>query len=122
MAIPLLKKFPNHKLIISFFSPSGYQNFKHTQENLTKVYLPIDYKKNAEFILKTIQPEILIFVKYDFWFNLINTAHKFKVPTLSFATKVDKKQWYLKPFWKWQKKSLKNLSFILTVDEKSNKN
>ena len=55
MAIPLLKKFSNHKLIISFFSPSGYQNFKYTQENLSKVYLPIDYKRNAEFILKTIK-------------------------------------------------------------------
>ena len=120
MAIPLLKKFPNHKLIISFFSPSGYHNFKHTQENLSKVYLPIDYKNNAEFILKTTNPKLLIFVKYDFWFNLIETAYKLNIPTLAFSSKFYKKQWFLKPSWKWQNKTLKQMSSILTIDEQSN--
>ena len=123
MAIPLLKKlsaeYPKKNIIISFFSPSGFKNFNYQQKNLIKVYLPIDYKKNAEFILKTIQPEILIFVKYDFWFNLITTAQELKIPTLCFSTKVEMNKWYLKRFWKWQNKSLKQLSSILTVDEKS---
>jgi 3-deoxy-D-manno-octulosonic-acid transferase len=125
MAIPLMKKFseelPNHNLIISFFSPSGFQNFNYEQKNLFKVYLPIDYKENAEFILHTINPKLLIFVKYDFWFNLINMAHELKIPTLCFSTKIDKNKWFIKSFWKWQNKSLKNFSAILTVDKKSNK-
>ncbi len=126
MAIPLLKKFSeeysNFNIIISFFSPSGFKNFNYSQQNLTKVYLPIDYKVNAEFILNTLRPKLLIFVKYDFWFNIINTAHQLKIPTLCFSTNINENKWFLKPFWKWQKKSLKNISSILTIDEKSRKN
>lgn len=126
MAIPLLKRlsveYPKKNIIISFFSPSGFKNFNYQQKNLIKVYLPIDYKKNAEFILNTIKPEILIFVKYDFWFNLITTAQELKIPTLCFSTKVKINEWYLKSFWNWQNKSLKEFSSILTLDKTSHQN
>ena len=124
MAIPLIealsKEFPEHQLIISFFSPSGFQNFKYKLKNLSKIYLPIDFKRNSEFILEYIKPQLLIFVKYDFWFNLINKAHELKIPTVCFSTKIDQNKWFFKPFWKWQNSSLKKFSAILTVDKESN--
>lgn len=124
MAVPLIdeisKEFSEHQIIISFFSPSGYQNFKYEIKNLSKIYLPIDLKKNSEFILEAIKPQLLIFVKYDFWFNLINKAHELKIPTICFSTKIDQNKWFFKPLWKWQNESLKKFSAILTVDDKSN--
>ena len=66
-----LEKYPDKEIILTFFSPSGYENVNLENKRIHKLYLPLDTKGNAtEFVEKT-NPSIAIFAKYDFWFNTI---------------------------------------------------
>ena len=122
MAIPLIEKLLEKKecqIVISFFSPSGYKNFKYSNKNLFKIFLPIDTIKNAKEIIKIIQPKHLVFVKYDLWMNLIIESQKNDIPISIFSAKFHQKQWYFNPFSNWAKNSLQNISNILTIDKES---
>ena len=68
----LKKIYPNHKVILSFFSPSGYEIKKNNSIADIVVYLPLDTKSNANKFLDIVKPELTIFVKYEFWPNFLN--------------------------------------------------
>lgn len=124
MAIPLMKQIlaiENTQIIMSFFSPSGYENFNYNDKNYIKIYLPFDSKKNSKKIIQFIKPKILIFVKYDLWLNLINECNKKNIPTLVFSSKFRINQWYFKSSGKSAKNILKTINCILTVDHLSEK-
>lgn len=67
----LKKERPNHKLVVSFFSPSGYEVKKNTPIADAVVYLPLDTQANAENFIKALHPELAIFVKYEIWPNYL---------------------------------------------------
>ena len=122
MAIPLMKEILAHEntqIIMSFFSPSGYENFTYQEKNFTKIYLPFDSKKNSKKIIEFINPKILIFVKYDLWLNLISECNKKNIPTLVFSSKFRVNQWYFKFFGKSAQNILKTINCILTIDQLS---
>lgn len=83
MAVPLIEEISKNEpltaFIISFFSPSGYQNAK-LLPNCTKLYLPFDSINNANTWIHEIDPDIAIFVKYEFWPNFINECNQRKIP------------------------------------------
>ena len=60
------KKYPNHKILLTFFSPSGYENKKNTQISDWIFYLPADTKENAKKFIQIVKPIKAIFVKYEF--------------------------------------------------------
>ncbi len=78
----LKEKYPTHKIAVSFFSPSGYEIRKNYQGADLIFYLPLDTKSNAEKLIKVLHPEILILVKYEYWFNLITALHQHNIPTI----------------------------------------
>ena len=122
MAIPLIQqifKTPNHQLVMSFFSPSGYKNFNYQNEFFFKCYLPIDFKNNSKRIIEFINPKILIFIKYDLWLNLINECHKKEIPTVIVSSKFRKQQWYFKPYARESIEILKSITKIFTLDKAS---
>ncbi len=105
MAIPLIqeiyKKNPQTEFIISFFSPSGYKNAK-LEPNCKKFYLPFDTKKNAENWMKSIQPDLIIFIKYEIWPIFLRTAHSQKIPVWFWNFTLRKNHFLLKSwagFW-----------------------
>ena len=119
MALPLIKRILENKanqVVISFFSPSGYQNFKFNRTNLHKIYLPIDTKKNADQLIKKINPNHLIFVKDDLWLNTINACHQSNVNITIFNAKFRQDQWYFKTHGNWAKKVFK-IHKIFTIDQ-----
>jgi 3-deoxy-D-manno-octulosonic-acid transferase len=78
--LPLMEKiklqFPNHKIVLTFFSPSGYEvRKKNTIADLTQ-YLPVDTKSNAKTFLKLVHPELVFFIKYEYWPNYLNELKK----------------------------------------------
>jgi 3-deoxy-D-manno-octulosonic-acid transferase len=83
MAIPLIQKMAqndeNLEFIISFFSSSGYKNAK-LEPNCKKFYLPFDTQSNAKFWYRHVQPDVVVFVKYEFWPIFINYAHQLNIP------------------------------------------
>jgi 3-deoxy-D-manno-octulosonic-acid transferase len=122
MANSIIKKILNQKnnqVVMSFFSPSGYENYNFENENFHKFYLPFDKKRNSKKIIDFINPSILIFVKYDLWLNLIRECNKRKIPTLVFSSKFRDNQWYFNNLGKSAKKILQSMSLILTTDNSS---
>jgi 3-deoxy-D-manno-octulosonic-acid transferase len=81
--IDVLKKtYPSCKIIASFFSPSGYSVGKNYKGLDHITYLPVDTKTNAKRFVEIINPRLVIFVKYDFWYHYLNTVHSKKIPLL----------------------------------------
>jgi 3-deoxy-D-manno-octulosonic-acid transferase len=74
-------KYPDHAIILSFFSPSGYESFKFWEGAALVCYLPLDTNSNARDFLEIIEPSAAIFIKYEFWVNLLFHLKRMRVPT-----------------------------------------
>jgi 3-deoxy-D-manno-octulosonic-acid transferase len=74
-------KYPDHVIILSFFSPSGYESFKLWEGAALVCYLPLDTGRNARDFLAIIDPGAAIFIKYEFWLNLLFHLKRMQVPT-----------------------------------------
>lgn len=72
--------YPNHKIFITFFSPSGYELRKDYEGADLITYLPLDRPANAKQLLDTIKPSVIFFIKYEFWFHYLNQANKRNIP------------------------------------------
>lgn len=83
--VPLIeawkKKNPNHQVVWTFFSPSGYEIRKNHHLADIAVYLPLDIPGNVRRYLDCVQPEKVFFVKYEFWPNYLKELQKRKIPT-----------------------------------------
>lgn len=81
---PVLEKmrglYPQCKIVITFFSPSGYEVRKNTPLADAVYYLPLDTAKNAANFIATINPRMAIFTKYEYWYHFFNEMHKRGVP------------------------------------------
>jgi 3-deoxy-D-manno-octulosonic-acid transferase len=75
-------KFPNYKILVSFFSPSGYEAKIDDSIADWVFYLPIDGSKNAEKWLSIVQPSLVVFVKYEFWYNYVTRIHEKNIPAI----------------------------------------
>lgn len=73
--------YPNHILVVTFFSPSGYEVRQNTTSADVTVYLPLDTKTNAQRFIAAIQPEMVFFIKYEFWPNYLNELLRLHIPT-----------------------------------------
>jgi len=77
---PLIRKlrinYPKMPIVLSFYSPSGYEIMKHYDRVDAVIYLPSDLPSNNKRLLQLIQPSIVIFVKYEFWWNLLDLLTK----------------------------------------------
>ena len=80
---------PHAKLIVSFFSPSGYQHVNDESIDC-KIYLPLDFYWTVKSALRLVRPEKLIFAAYDIWPNLIWAAKELGIPTVLFAARFKK--------------------------------
>lgn len=118
---PIIKayklKHPKHKILLTFFSPSGFENKKETNIANWVFYLPIDTKANAKKFIDIVKPIKVIFVKYEFWFNYIYELKKQKIPFYSVSTIFRDGQSLLK--YRWFNKQLKNVTHFFVQDKKS---
>ena len=73
-------KFPDYKIFLTFFSPSGYEIRKNYNQVDYVFYLPRDSRKNAEHFLDIIKPTVAIFIKYDFWYFYFNALKSRNIP------------------------------------------
>jgi 3-deoxy-D-manno-octulosonic-acid transferase len=81
---PVIEEFrksrPHDTILLSFYSPSGYEIRKNYDQADHVFYLPLDTPWNARRWMDIVRPEMAIFIKYDFWFNFIRELHERKVP------------------------------------------
>ncbi len=77
----LKQKYPDKKILLTFFSPSGYEVRKNYEIADYIYYLPADTSKNAKQFIKIVKPEIVYFIKYEFWKNYLYNLYINKIPT-----------------------------------------
>ena len=107
----LQKQYPNYSILLTFFSPSGYEVHKNYAGADYVFYLPMDSAGNARKFLKITNPSIAIFVKYEFWHYYLSQLKKLKIPTILIAGIFRKDQL----FFKWYGSFYKNLLSCFTA-------
>lgn len=116
----LRENYPEHKIAVSFFSPSGYEIRKNYQGADLIFYLPLDTKSNAKKLIKILHPEILILVKYEYWFNLISKLHQQNIPTIVVSAIFREKQNFFKNNGNnWFAKKLNLINHFFIQNQKS---
>lgn len=113
----LKEKHPDKKLVLTFFSPSGYEIRKNFNGVDVVCYLPLDSKKNVKKFLKFVHPETAIFVKYEFWPNLLKELKTRNIETILISGIFRKKQLFFKWYGSWMRNSLKAFSHFFVQDE-----
>lgn len=121
-ARPLIEKIKaesNCRVLLSFFSPSGYEIRKNYSLADVVVYMPLDTRKNAKKFIETIKPDVAYFIKYEFWLNHLNVLKKYNIPTYLVSGLFRKNQ----PFFKWYggyfRESLKAYNHFFLQDTES---
>ncbi|MDG4949592.1 3-deoxy-D-manno-octulosonic acid transferase [Weeksellaceae bacterium KMM 9724] len=118
----LKKQFPNHKLALSFFSPSGYEIRKNYDLADVVFYLPFDTPNNAKKLAQILQPKYWILVKYDYWYNHLREQHKMGTKTIVVSSIFRENQVYFKPHGAWMSENLKKyITHFFVQDETSEK-
>ncbi|MBN4070121.1 3-deoxy-D-manno-octulosonic acid transferase [Olleya sp. AH-315-F22] len=113
--------YPNHKIVLSFFSPSGFEIRKKTPLANIVVYLLLDTKQNAKTFLNLINPDLVIFVKYEVWPNYLNELSRRKIRTVLISALFRKEQPYFKFYGNMMRKSLNAFEHIFVQNENSKK-
>ncbi|WP_343487424.1 glycosyltransferase N-terminal domain-containing protein [Allomuricauda sp. d1] len=115
----LRAKHPNYKILLTFFSPSGYEVKKNTTAADVVTYLPMDTRRNAERFLSLANPKLALFIKYEIWPNYLKTLSKKEIPTILVSASFKKNQIYFKPFGKFMRNALKNFDHFFVQNERS---
>ncbi|MFP5470633.1 MAG: 3-deoxy-D-manno-octulosonic acid transferase [Bacteroidia bacterium] len=120
---PLIKALkqqePNAKILVTFFSPSGYEQKKNDALLDYVFYLPIDSKKNAREFLDKFNPSKVFFIKYDFWFFYFKEIQQRNIPLYVVSGLFRENQWFFKWYGSWFLNALKNVTHFFVQDEKS---
>ncbi|MDD5571238.1 MAG: glycosyltransferase N-terminal domain-containing protein, partial [Bacteroidales bacterium] len=97
---PLIEKikseYPQYKILLTFFSPSGYEVRKKYEKADYIFYLPLDTISNAQKFIELVNPQIAVFIKYEFWFNYIIELHKRNIPLYSVSAIFRKNQYFFR--------------------------
>lgn len=121
--LPILEKikstYPSYKILVTFFSPSGYEIKKNTAVANLVVYLPMDTKANVSKFLEIVNPKLVLFVKYEIWPNYLDTLLKQSIPTLLISAIFKNDQVYFKWYGGFMRKTLKKITHCFVQDEHS---
>lgn len=115
------EKFPSHKIVITFFSPSGYEVRKNNTIADATVYLPLDTKKNAQKFLKLVHPEMAFFIKYEYWPNYLNKLKKSNTPTYLISGIFRANQVFFKWYGQFYRNALNSFTYFFVQNEASKK-
>lgn len=113
------KQYPNHKIVLTFFSPSGYEIRKNTKAADVVVYLPLDTAGNAKRFIKQVHPEMTFFIKYEYWPNYLKELKKAGTPTYLISGLMRKKQVFFKWYGGFYRKALKTFTQFFVQDNSS---
>ncbi|WP_293891621.1 glycosyltransferase N-terminal domain-containing protein [Flavobacterium sp.] len=121
--IPVMEKikiqFPNNKIVVTFFSPSGYEVRKNNSIADVTVYLPLDTKNNAKQFLKLIHPDLVFFIKYEYWPNYLNELKKEKIKTYLISGIFRENQAFFKWYGNFYRNALKTFDYFFVQNESS---
>ncbi|RAR71816.1 3-deoxy-D-manno-octulosonic acid transferase [Flavobacterium aciduliphilum] len=121
--LPVIEKikvqYPNHKIVVTFFSPSGYEVRKNNTVADVTVYLPLDTKSNAQKFIDSIHPERVFFIKYEYWPNYLNELKKRNIKTYLISGIFREKQAFFKWYGGFYRNALKTFDSFFVQNESS---
>ena len=115
----LKQEQPDTKILLTFFSPSGFEVRKNYKGANIVLYLPLDTAHRARKFIKLVKPSKVIFVKYEFWPNYLITLNKAKIPVYSISAIFRPEQLFFKWYGKWYRDLLKTFNHIFVQDQSS---
>lgn len=113
------ENFPEFKILLTFFSPSGYEIRKNYEKAEYIFYLPIDTSGNARKFIQLVNPAIAFFVKYEFWHNFIKELKANDIPLIGFSMIFRKGTLFFKSYGGFYRQILHNFNHIYVQDESS---
>ena len=113
------KKFPQYKIILTFFSPSGYKVRKNYEGADIVCYLPFDLPRNVERFLNIVQPKMTIFIKYEFWMNYLCNCKKRNIPTYIISAVFRSNQIFFRWYGKDYRKVLHTYKWLFVQEQSS---
>ncbi|TPN85925.1 3-deoxy-D-manno-octulosonic acid transferase [Aquimarina algicola] len=115
----LKQKYPEYRLLVTFFSPSGYEAKKNSKLADIIVYLPIDTVANTKRFIKLVQPDLAVFVKYEFWPNYLKVLSSKNIPIVFISTTFRKDQAFFKWYGGFMRATLQKVDHFFVQDEVS---
>lgn len=123
--LPVIEKikvqYPNHKIVVTFFSPSGYEVRKNNTVADVTVYLPLDTKSNVQKFITSIHPEMVFFIKYEYWPNYLNELKKRHIKTYLISGIFREKQAFFKWYGGFYRNALKIFDYFFVQNDSSKK-
>jgi 3-deoxy-D-manno-octulosonic-acid transferase len=120
---PIIETFrqqhPEHLILLTFYSPSGYEVRKAYSGADLILYLPLDTKSNAQRFVDTVKPDIVFYIKYEFWFNILSYLQSKNIPTFLVSAVFRPEQHFFKGYAEWPRKILKGFTTIFVQNEDS---
>jgi 3-deoxy-D-manno-octulosonic-acid transferase len=113
------QQFPTHKIVVTFFSPSGYEVRKNNTIADVTVYLPLDTISNAKQFIKIVHPEMVFFIKYEYWPNYLNELKNQNIKTYLISGILRENQAFFKWYGAFYRKALKTFDYFFVQNESS---
>ncbi len=120
---PVLERFrqeyPGWRIVLTFFSPSGYEHRKDYQHADHVFYLPADTPSRVQAFLDIWKPSVSVFVKYEYWFNYLDALHRRNIPHILVSAIFRPGQHFFRPWGAWFRRHLSRFSHLFAQDEAS---
>lgn len=111
--------YSKYKILLTFFSPSGYEVRKNYPLADYVFYLPLDTPKNANKFLNIVQPTLVFFIKYEFWYFYLNALQKRKIKHYLIAGTFRAEQFFFKKYAVWYLAVIQGFTYLFLQDERS---
>ncbi len=121
--LPVIEKikvqYPNHKIVVTFFSPSGYEIRKNNAVADVTIYLPLDTKSNAKRFIQAIHPEMVFFIKYEYWPNYLNELKIQNIKTYLISGIFREGQAFFKWYGSFYRNALESFDYFFVQNDSS---
>jgi 3-deoxy-D-manno-octulosonic-acid transferase len=115
----LKERYPGHQILLTFFSPSGYEVRKNYDKADHVFYLPADTPADVKRFLTIVKPVIVVFIKYEYWFNYIRLLHRKGIPMIVISAIFRPGQRFFRWWGKWQLNMLRLITHFFVQNESS---
>ena len=115
----LREDYPDYGIVITFFSPSGYEIRKNYSGADVVCYLPADLPGNARDFIGLVNPQLAIFVKYEFWFGYLKVLKEKGIPSILISGRFRKEQHFFQKYGHWFRQQIQQFSLMHVQDESS---
>ncbi|SFN81262.1 3-deoxy-D-manno-octulosonic-acid transferase [Paenimyroides ummariense] len=112
-------KYPEYKLLLTFFSPSGFEIRKNNKVADYTIYLPLDTTQNVKRFLDIVQPKMVFFIKYEFWPNYLYELKNRNIPTYLISGIFRKNQLFFKWYGGFYRKALQSFNHFFVQNDAS---